>query len=1730
LLFAANSAWTFGIASGSLLVDVKNNLDFGIAGTSYDPNTFTTTGNGHTTLRGGNRVQFANGKHTYNGSIAGDYWVDAVGSSQNPYHGHYYCGDGDIITLAAAPVAVKNTGVTTGTGDLKWEAWRDINTNSDVLFQSDSVTDIDWISHTRDILTHDTVRFENQKQTSTGYTRWTAYRDIVTSSNITPLSAENGVTFTHEGKGLTRWEATNGNIQTRNYITFLHADVSTGNTEWWAGKNIWTEKPVTFINEGSGYTTWRANGGNIITGYGTGNDGYVGRVEFLNLNDTASNPYTTWSARDSIVTHAHVYFRNETHGKTLWQADTYDIITNDSVTFINTSTANTEWRAYRDITTNDTVEFTNTGTGNTKWWAETGNITTNRGKPENEGFVTFNNTNYASHDSTNTDWDAYLNIRTNNVVTFNNDVDSGGYIKWWAHTVNIEMNDSTIFNQAGEAGTGASLRNVALSTVPPRGSLWLLAQKNIFSENDRLLQDNSPGGENEEPLLINYGADNNAPIMLWAVEGSVILDGVLHVDRQNTGISESTIEAGRDIHFLDTVTWYDHSNEADILLHAGLDIRVNDSTCNDEHTAPVFFTVTDSVTTHWVADRNITTRDTLDFNYGDTGYQVQDLRFAARGGNIKTWRWFNIDFDGNAEILLSAVDDLHEFQYPYLPPGSRVNNSGPESDRHLLNGNIWLNDSVKITRTNDVEGKTNILAKYNIRTAMVDIHNRGDGDNATRVESYLGDIYLGYSTHKDDCQEPGQDAPLSYDGNRFLYTSASDNDSLNILSGFDDKNNNTRYGGGNIYFTHLDATTQINGVHPTQILIPFSNEYFCGSTWSPALLKNLGLPASAASRTMYEHAGIIGGVGPCGVDKDSAAYAPSEGWGATQLGATDTSLIYRGNRGDLLVDAGTRGNIIMNRGGYLNYRDAVNTGNALFRTRNGNIDMRNPFNADSLQGGLLFLASSDLPGKLNVQNCSCDEERNNVYLQDFRYLSHGANGGSVYVGADNNIKLQYGGLKTVGSTRDPFFSPNSDGGYPCGSLKFHCNSDTSVNQARSLILNFSLDTFNLPITRGGFAAVASDLIDVYKDMVYTGGQGSGMSAVPGQSTLHGEQVAGYGLYIKTQGNKKNWNKTDFEIDHQEDPEKGAACDDNECSNSYLHNTARVTFHSDARIYAEAQKALIESPVLDTYGFLDLNTSLNPGARTGITIRTDSLICHDSLIVDGPKTDLSSWSGLRRDMPVVKLGHQRFTPPWVEEGCAFCYTHEEDQTRGYTGHTPLDTIFVTFRNDAGFPRLHTLVADQAILSFLTDSFDHVYGRPTQDARFYTDTFKIRNHVELYSEDDRTKSGHFELISEQQMSSKDYSGVFARHLHMEPISPSCSGFQYSQLWLEGTLEVTTTSQFGGFGWLHNDVYVETEATLAPGFASLGLDGNCYEQHAGILRMENLWMDKGAQVKVSIGSTANKPEFVEPYYCETGTRYNLGEYADLIDVDSLVIRERIQIELAIRKEGLYLDGREGVCYPLIRYKSVDPDQLKYLEMKKQVLAPEDHPSISEVYYLSLRLDTACHIVNLCITPQVGPIINRRVEIPTVSGVTSTPLPGIHYVPSHTDFALMLAFTTPQPLAVTTSRIIGGVREAELSGRQTRNGEYEYVIRSVQEDVYLQIGPGYASANGSVDGRAIWSHNNTLYIKVEKEDIASIYSIAGQLVRRLDVPEGNTAVLLARGVYIITLRDGSIHKVIIK
>lgn len=159
--------------------------------------------------------------------------------------------------------------------------------------------------------------------------------------------------------------------------------------------------------------------------------------------------------------------------------------------------------------------------------------------------------------------------------------------------------------------------------------------------------------------------------------------------------------------------------------------------------------------------------------------------------------------------------------------------------------------------------------------------------------------------------------------------------------------------------------------------------------------------------------------------------------------------------------------------------------------------------------------------------------------------------------------------------------------------------------------------------------------------------------------------------------------------------------------------------------------------------------------------------------------------------------------------------------------------------------------------------------------------------------------------------------------------------------------------------------------------------------------------------------------------------------------------------------------------------------------------------------------------------PVIERTVFIPRVEGVTVlSPELGQNSVRSQKDFTFRLKYAG-KPMKVIAKRMIDGRVIGEVTGTPNADGEYEYVIRRVMQDITLEFTS--ADANTLVDQPSVWAYGGTLRIRSPKETTVRIYSAAGLLVKQVAV-HGDTTVPLAAGLYMVVLSDGTTHKVIVQ
>jgi hypothetical protein len=518
------------------------------------------------------------------------------------------------------------------------------------------------------------------------------------------------------------------------------------------------------------------------------------------------------------------------------------------------------------------------------------------------------------------------------------------------------------------------------------------------------------------------------------------------------------------------------------------------------------------------------------------------------------------------------------------------------------------------------------------------------------------------------------------------------------------------------------------------------------------------------------------------------------------------------------------------------------------------------------------------------------------------------------------------------------------------------------------------------------------------------------------------------------------------------------------------------------------------------------------------LKGDSLIFHDSLIVDGTGLELCPFTtdavlrandmrygvindrGATREyysgygaaiemedrgLPVLELGYQRCTEP------------------GRTSAAGGDVV-VAFKHGYSMPVFNTVVANNARILFMTDLSDGVTGGEYGNAFLRTDLLRIRNKVAFYTDPQQPEnhSGKFVLATPEQMDEQTATpGMYTRHLHMEP------GSELS-LPDEDWLTVIPSTTVGGYGTIHGNVLVEADGILAPGYASL-MECDCrtpYNQ--GTLTVHNLQMEKNAVLRISIGNRRLNTEYTT--------------MTDVIAVeDKIILADDVMLAILLETETI-TPGR----YLFMTYGDSAGISKEYV--KKFVLM---NPRYGD-YYLSLNFMESGEIYLNVEAPPEPSGIQRYVDLPAMEGVTTNPEPRRHYVMGHENFEFTATFTGAPLKVQATGFYSGQTIDLDKTAKPQGDNTYLYTIYRVAEPWTIFIGPELSSdvSNGVLPGHPrVWAHRNTLYINAGKEDIVSIYDMTGVLRKRTEIPEGVGKFTLGKGLYVVTLKDGSAYKIVI-
>ena len=869
-------------------------------------------------------------------------------------------------------------------------------------------------------------------------------------------------------------------------------------------------------------------------------------------------------------------------------------------------------------------------------------------------------------------------------------------------------------------------------------------------------------------------------------------------------------------------------------------------------------------------------------------------------------------------------------------------------------------------------------------------------------------------------------------------------------------------------------------------------------------------------------------------------------------------------------------------------------GNVFFRTREGFIDIYDRFNATNMTGHLLIYAGIT-PATQQLNEWGDVSQRDFQYTpvvnsgsvffgaDDNIMLNYGYSNGmqpSYYYYAPNNLGYYDGAAAGLiaGPSGNPFYSsefPNTfqecysifnvnvngylwykndaytprrsshllyrgcEGILSAGQNNLNCSPLTGEcftvdNGARPLTFNFNKTDAGADILSGGLAIVASNYIDMFTKFTYEGGKGLGLHSVPEMTTLKGEKVEGYGLYIKSLFNGAN-------------PEKRRNTCEN-CQDADDYNWMEwpgITFHDDARFHTQGQRSLIEAPIIEFFGHAEFDAETNKTLSTKLTVKADSLIFHDSAIFAGPLVEMVSFTtdpavrnaskesimryGVVNDdvgfenymgygkaivmpdrgTPILEFGYQRcYEPPYAPTAAPNRYSRAGGENTPMVG----GDVIVAFKYGFALPIYNTVVANHARISFMDDLHDGVRGGEFVDTYIRTDLLRIRNKVEFYTDPDRSayRLGTLRMTSNEQMPSVAATGIYPHHLHLEP------GSELS-IPDEDSLVVISTTTVGGYGEIHENVHVLANGIIAPGYASL-MESDCQTGFPqGRLSVHNLYMEKDAVMRVSLR--------YDPSYCQYNPDTKVYDL-NCTRMDTLFVQDSIfffgRISLHVLIEDKFI---EPGCYLFMEYNETE-QSVEYVN--NLVLMTTRHGD------LHLTLDKSERgRVYLCVTEFETPIIQRYVLIHEVDGVKTNPIAEIyHYIPGHQDFTFTATYANKTPLEVLATGYYTQ-RTTKLPATYLLDGTYEYRIRQVVEpyDVYFGgIDPDSdVVSNEGILGKRVWAYRNTLFINVDKDDVVSIYNVTGILSQKLEIPAGLQKLTLDKGVYMVTLKNGTVHKIII-
>jgi hypothetical protein len=168
---------------------------------------------------------------------------------------------------------------------------------------------------------------------------------------------------------------------------------------------------------------------------------------------------------------------------------------------------------------------------------------------------------------------------------------------------------------------------------------------------------------------------------------------------------------------------------------------------------------------------------------------------------------------------------------------------------------------------------------------------------------------------------------------------------------------------------------------------------------------------------------------------------------------------------------------------------------------------------------------------------------------------------------------------------------------------------------------------------------------------------------------------------------------------------------------------------------------------------------------------------------------------------------------------------------------------------------------------------------------------------------------------------------------------------------------------------------------------------------------------------------------------------------------------------------------------------------------------------------------------SPSEPPVLNHGVYL--VAHASLVPGAGLHYSAGQSfSFDVKLPESTENVVSLTIVGLVDGKEvssDAKWSTVVIDASTVKVLVTNITTDIRIALG-FTTGIESPINSSSIWSSGTAITILSPVRGTARIYSLRGALVKELSYLEGSTSVSLPVGIYLVTLGDGSTHKVFIK